>query len=52
MEMIATVPNVEIVAHQTRRYSSMPEPITRVDRAPLMASAAIHPITSAIETSV
>ena len=25
---LAAVPNTEIVAHHTRRYSSMPEPMT------------------------
>ena len=49
--MIATAPNTEIVAHHTRRYSSTPDPMTRVDRAPLMVSAAIHPITMAADTS-
>jgi hypothetical protein len=42
---------VEIVAHHTRRYSSTPDPITRVDRASLIASAAVHPITIAIDIS-
>jgi len=52
MDTIATVPKTETVAHQTLRYSSTPDPMTRSDRKWLMARAAIQQIAMVIDTSM
>ena len=51
-EEIATPPNTDSVASQTRRYSSAPHPMMRAERECLMASAAIQTTARPTETIV
>jgi hypothetical protein len=50
IEPIAIPPNVAKVATSTRRYSSAPLPMMRVDRERAVANASIHSKAITVET--
>ncbi|WP_308207303.1 hypothetical protein [Mycolicibacterium murale] len=50
IDTTAMAPNTASVATTTRRYSSRPAPMTRGDRARLMASDSIQAVATAGDT--